>query len=467
VSYNLLEEPWIPVLWKDGHSGGLGIIAALEQAARIRQIAANNPMDRLAILRFLLALLYWCRGNPSDDRESITSFPSDWFKTLDEKKDCFNLLGEGGRFYQYKRGGEEKKSANYLVQEVPTGTSVRHFRHSTDYQDGLCPACCATGLLRLPAFATQGGQGKSPGINQKPPVYVLPVGGSLAETLRLSWREVTDPDLGVPAWEKPDLNLPEHGNVPLLVGLTWLPRRVWLDDPGEPEGNCIACARRGMLIRRCVFAGLGSSKAAGRVWKDPHTIGEGDAVVRPSDALSAPDAAAGGWARLVEGILSPHRPSDKGRLWIVGFATDQNKFIEATEMEISLQEGLGDPAAGMVKTWESEVRRLGFRLRRIARGERKPRKDDARVAVAATASVRPNVESRVLARLRELMAGGDAGWQDAAREYTPMMAAVAESLSPGYTAAALRRQREIASLMPNMRTKAAAERAGRKKGGDP
>ena len=32
--------------------------------ARIRQIAASNPMDRMAILRFLLALLYWCKGNP-------------------------------------------------------------------------------------------------------------------------------------------------------------------------------------------------------------------------------------------------------------------------------------------------------------------------------------------------------------------------------------------------------------------
>jgi CRISPR type I-E-associated protein CasA/Cse1 len=331
VSYNLLEENWIPVLWKDGRSDRLGIRGALEQAHRIRQIAATNPMDRLAILRFLLALLYWCQGNPSDRQEPICSFPSGWFKKLDESRDCFSLLGEGKRFYQCRAssGKEGKLSANYLIHEVPTGTTVRHLRHSTDYQDGLCPACCAIGLLRLPAFATQGGQGKSPGINQKPPVYVLPVGGSLAETLRLSWRKVAGSDLGVPAWEKPDLNLPKHGNVPLLMGLTWLPRRVWLDDPEGPEGNCIACARRGMLIRQSVFAGLGSAKAAGRVWKDPHTIGEGDAVVRPSDALGAPDAAAGGWARAVERILAGRRPPDGARLWIVGFATDQNKLRHA------------------------------------------------------------------------------------------------------------------------------------------
>lgn len=68
MNYNLLEEKWIPVLWKDGHSGRVGIVEAFTQAGRIRQIAASNPMDRMAILRFLLALLYWCKGNPPDDR---------------------------------------------------------------------------------------------------------------------------------------------------------------------------------------------------------------------------------------------------------------------------------------------------------------------------------------------------------------------------------------------------------------
>lgn len=70
MDYNLLKESWIPVLRKDGNSNRVGIREAFEQAGRIRQIAASNPMDRLAILRFLLALLYWCRGNPPDDKDS-------------------------------------------------------------------------------------------------------------------------------------------------------------------------------------------------------------------------------------------------------------------------------------------------------------------------------------------------------------------------------------------------------------
>lgn len=103
--YNLLTEPWIPVLYRDGRYEGVGIHRALADASRIRQISASNPMDRIAILRFLLALLYWCKGNPPEsmDTASGDSFAAEWFSKLDENKDYFNLLGDGKRFYQRSR----------------------------------------------------------------------------------------------------------------------------------------------------------------------------------------------------------------------------------------------------------------------------------------------------------------------------------------------------------------------------
>ena len=215
---NLLYESWIPVLYRNGKAERVGIRKALHDAHKIRQIAASNPMDRVAILRFLLALLYWLKGNPPDKLPD-DSFPADWFKKLDDNYESFNLLGDGKRFYQRKDGNEKKLSANYLVQEVPTGVNLSHFRHSTDGDNGLCPACCAMGLLRLPVFATSGGRGKPPGVNRRPPIYVIPLGPSLADTLLLSWRKVSESDLGTPAWEKPDLDIPESGAIPLLTGL--------------------------------------------------------------------------------------------------------------------------------------------------------------------------------------------------------------------------------------------------------
>ncbi len=198
MSYNLLDVKWIPVLYRNGDWEQVGIRRALEDAGRIRQVAASNPMDRAAILRFLLAVLYWCRGSPTGGENADKTAPiaPKWFTRLSAEPDYFALLGDGKRFFQQASGKDKKLTANYLVHEVPTGTNAWHFRHSTDRANGLCLACCAMGLVRLPLFTTSGGSGKSPGVNAKPPLYVIPVGASLAETLRLSWSSV--PDLGVP-----------------------------------------------------------------------------------------------------------------------------------------------------------------------------------------------------------------------------------------------------------------------------
>lgn len=59
VSYNLLVEPWIPILWNDGRYGRVGIREALRQAGHIHCITSASPLDLFAIHRFILTLLYW------------------------------------------------------------------------------------------------------------------------------------------------------------------------------------------------------------------------------------------------------------------------------------------------------------------------------------------------------------------------------------------------------------------------
>jgi hypothetical protein len=470
VDYNLLDEKWIPVLWKDGRCDRVGIIEALTQAHRIRQIAASNPMDRVAILRFLLALLYWCQGSPPDGQDTASFFPADWFKKLGDNRDCFNLLGDGKRFYQHIASGTEAKlSADYLVQEVPTGTNSWHFRHSTDMKDGLCADCCAMGLLRLPVFATSGGRGKPPGINQKPPVYVIPVGASLAETLRLSWRKLSGADLGTPVWERPDATLPKQGTVPLLMGLTWLPRRVWLDNPQEPQAICVSCGRKELLIRRCVFAGVGSTKTdgdgKGRVWADPHTISDGEDIVKPSSALARADAAAGQWTNIAAGILNAKKGHPKRSLWVVAFSTVQNdKYIEAMECEIpfpdTLEGGKVQESLENIERWQKEC----WKLTRKATPREASRKHVEIPPIFD--AIRPHVEARVSGKAGELISAWGGAWEEAAREYSPMMAAVAKSLSPGVTTAALLRRRQLGYVKPDMREKTeAAEKTRRRKGG--
>ncbi len=133
MKFNLLDEQWIPVLYHNGECRRVSIRTALRDARRIRQIAASSPMDRVAVLRFLLAILYWCRGDPPDDaKEQMTEdgFPDEWFaEKFKAHHDCFNLLGEGKRFYQVA-DAKRPRPVSDLIHEIPTGNNFWHFQHS-------------------------------------------------------------------------------------------------------------------------------------------------------------------------------------------------------------------------------------------------------------------------------------------------------------------------------------------------
>lgn len=181
-SFNLVTGKWLPVMRHDGTVQKVGVREALTEAGEIRSVALSNPMDRLAVVRFLLALLYWCKGSP---REAVGGNRGEIVTSTDVERilgasASFELLGDGPRFYQSVAPTTGRRPealpSTYLIHEVPTGTNKWHFRHSTDGVDGLCPSCCALGLLRLPLFATSGGRGKPPGVNAKPPLYAVPVG---------------------------------------------------------------------------------------------------------------------------------------------------------------------------------------------------------------------------------------------------------------------------------------------------
>ena len=50
-TFNLVTEPWIPVLRTNGQFHRVGIQTALTEAGHNRQIAASNPMDNVPQLQ--------------------------------------------------------------------------------------------------------------------------------------------------------------------------------------------------------------------------------------------------------------------------------------------------------------------------------------------------------------------------------------------------------------------------------
>jgi len=268
MSFNLLDSRWIPVLRINGKRDTVSIREALTKAPEIREVSGASPLDTIALYRFLVAVLQWCEPDPTEHElhgvRRTRAFPAAWLTKLDQHKRRFDLLGTDYGFYQGKEYcSDVGRPVTDLLPELPSGSSVSHFRHTRDFVDGLCPACCALGLVRLSAFAPSGTHpvgkketrfraGKPAGINGPTPVYALPIGETLLETLLLNWpMPMTAEDR--PAWLSDDPLSREH--IGCLAALTWRPRRVWLARPSDaaPQEACAYCGKEGPLIHRIAF----------------------------------------------------------------------------------------------------------------------------------------------------------------------------------------------------------------------
>jgi len=439
MDFNLLDEKWIPVVRRDGLADRVGIRDALAQAHRIRQIAAPNPLDEMALLRFLLAVLHWCRG--AYDAPGGGTIPAEWLSRLDAGKDLFRLFGDGGRFYQ-DAAALRLRPATELLHEVPTGHNFWHPRHSEDGSTGLCPACCALGLLRLPLFCESGTPGMRTGINGPPPVYAMRLGSSLWDTLR---GNLLDVPLGTPAWERLETCRAPDRDVPLLAGLTAPARLVWLHEPCGPPGACAGCgAREPALVRQCGFQPAGTLKSDR--WRDPHVLYRG----AKQKAVKARPT--GGWFRLDRpwGDAMARMAEDGwleraagASLLLVAFVTDNMKYVDAWRLLVRLPpKSAPNPVstAAMIERWHKEGRRVERAAGRLS---------GSGLGAAAVAGIRPTVERALAPRIGEVLSDGD--WERAAADYRRPMDAIARSLFPGCTTEAELGRRRLASIRPDMR----------------
>lgn len=279
MQFNLLEDGFIPVLRMNGRFERVGIHVALTEAGGIRQITASNPMDNVALLRFLLAVLMWCRPDLSEqDRKSLEGaqgVPADWLEELNKNKAAFNLLSDGARFYQDKSVENNARPIGDLLFEFPTETKIAHLRHVRDKKYGLCPACCALGIIRFSTFANAYGGGRyTSAVNGPMPAYAIPHGPTLLETVLLNWW----PDGALkrkPPWLCDDA--PKQSELDTVTVFAWRSRQLWLGNPGD-EGDCAYCGLRARLIRQLAFTGnwkppfetKGNQK---KFWdQDPHLI---------------------------------------------------------------------------------------------------------------------------------------------------------------------------------------------------
>ncbi|HNP69640.1 MAG TPA: type I-E CRISPR-associated protein Cse1/CasA [Kouleothrix sp.] len=288
TDFNLWRDPWIRALDIDGKRAELGIYDLLARAHRLRALYDPSPLTVAGIHRLLTAVLQaiydpWDLAEIADVLEAgqLDRAKLDVFGAQHGAR--FGLFDPVAPFMQTSDAPavldkSTKKTVAYLMAEVPSGTNRTHFQHVNDAEHQLCPACCARALVTIPAFASSGGAGIKPSINGVPPIYLLPIGSTLAQTLALA---LTTPGFQpkiaagdratVAAWSGATTvsKNAETDAVGYLESLTFPARRMRLQAV-ERSARCTRCGTPTDTWVSDILYEMGLSRRKGsELWRDP------------------------------------------------------------------------------------------------------------------------------------------------------------------------------------------------------
>ena len=301
LSYNLMDRPWIPVTMTDGSFQCLSIVEVLERADRIRSIDGDIPLQRFALVRLLLAIIYGTFGHLCVSEQSDQDYDdvSHWkmlFGSGSERREdvlpallnycnyCrerFSLFDNAAPFYQVAglhTAKDEVSGLERLILDVPNGEKF----FTTRIGEGLATMSAAEAarwLVTLQAFdasgiksgavgdpRVKGGKGYPIGV-----AWAGHLGGDLVEgsnlwqTLILNYvgvgvlglddESVWNDNEDVPIWEREPLTAQAEvgldqpaektGHTVSFLGpatlLTWQSRRVLLAHDGETVTGVLIC----------------------------------------------------------------------------------------------------------------------------------------------------------------------------------------------------------------------------------
>ena len=333
-TFNLWSAPWLTVERPSGQLHTLSIEQTLSEAHLIHTLYDPSPLVVVGVHRLLVAILQtvYAPQNIPDlvkiwrDKhflpDKITTFGAQYAGR-------FDLFATDVPFYQsadlplQPTKGDKAKPVGYLLEEQPTGTAVTHYNHSYDDELIFCSGCVAKGLLVMPAFASSGGAGIKPSINGVPPMYVLPGGETLFQSLTASltipayqpptFQPGIQPDEGV-WWKRPSPTMVEKKGevqrVSYLHSLTFPARRIRLH-PVSMHQPCTRCGQQTSWGTQTMVYEMGEDRTTATWWRDPFAAyrrPDNDKVdplpIRPVDGRAL-------W-REFRGLFLPHREDNEG-----------------------------------------------------------------------------------------------------------------------------------------------------------
>ncbi|MDR1921711.1 MAG: type I-E CRISPR-associated protein Cse1/CasA, partial [Candidatus Adiutrix sp.] len=249
-TFNLLDRPWIPVIWLNGEREELGLLELFARAGAIKALEHPSPLATAGLHRLLLAILYRALA-PKYVREVAQWHESGWPKDdltayLEKWRSRFDLFDAQRPFWQVAEfQAKKKKSWSVLAVEYnPYNAKVLFDHFDVRSEAAARPAAVACWLAAIQTFALSCGKSEIAHTCYAPSatsILALPTGDDLRRTLLLSLppqdKAVQERDL--PVWERPPETLAYLGKNPerTFAGYadlyTWPSRAIHL----IPENN--------------------------------------------------------------------------------------------------------------------------------------------------------------------------------------------------------------------------------------
>ena len=209
--FNLLDEPWMPVIMKDGERTRMGLLDIFRHADAVRAVEHPSPLATAALHRVLLAVLYralvpervgdvaaWFDGEWP--LEKITGYLEMW-------RERFYLLHETHPFWQTTEYDARERKPWAVLSAEHNASNSEESKILFDYpcqwrgvRASLDALACW--LAAAQTFALSGGRGYCPAPSSSA-LLALSVGSTLRETLLFN---LPPQDAGVtagdiPVWE--------------------------------------------------------------------------------------------------------------------------------------------------------------------------------------------------------------------------------------------------------------------------
>lgn len=329
ITFNLWTEPWITLEKEQGGVEQVSIEQALKRAQDYRAIYESSPLVVVGIHRLLVAILQFSL-DPQENGDlkkiwRVGKFPASTIEDFGKNYAYrFDLFSEKEPFMQsadlpIKPDKKYKTSyASRLTYDIPSGGYVTHYRHGSDKDSIFCPACVAKHLIVIPAFASSGGAGIKPSINGVPPIYVIPGGKNLFESLAASlvcpsYQPVIRSKKDNPWWEhKPNIGSSEDvEKIGYCQSLTFPARRVRV----HPQIKSLICTRCGSKIElsvNTITLEMGETRPENaEVWFDPFV-----AYVFPVEK-KVKNKKSGDKSSKKSGKAFPIRPNYRRKAWAI------------------------------------------------------------------------------------------------------------------------------------------------------